>query len=248
MILLISLLLLSVLPLHASTTPCNATIGGKPIHSVYIVGTDTSAVAWAYKNLTDDGCINPVTDARKADAILNLTIPGKVRSADDSEGLPDASFSVSCATNSDSTLCTDSDGNQLITSCGPNGCSSYYGANPLADALGELRAALRKHYQNAWYNADASLYSVHGKLFWTAKPGDLWDDSLRSFTGQPKCKKNVFSRARNWRELASEHCHIEMQPRVSIDLNEHPTPKPIPVRPTIPDAVAAAVAERNSTN
>ena len=61
--------------MQAAPIPCTATVNGHQIRSVYIVGSDTSAVVWAYKNLTDHGCLNPVTDASKADVILNLRMP-----------------------------------------------------------------------------------------------------------------------------------------------------------------------------
>lgn len=54
---------------------CAADIDGYKIHTVYVMGTSYKAVAWAYKHLSDESCLTPVTSMDKADAILELVFP-----------------------------------------------------------------------------------------------------------------------------------------------------------------------------
>ena len=51
---------------------CEANIHGFKIHAVYVMGSQPNGVAWAYKHISEETCLTPVTDPSKADAILVL--------------------------------------------------------------------------------------------------------------------------------------------------------------------------------
>src|SRR5260370_33977833 len=95
--LLLALLLLAATAIPAHTQiKCEANINGFKIHNVYIMGDQYNGVAWAYKHLSEETCLTPVTDISKADAILEVYSPYTSSGRQSTE---DTSLSVSCTSN-----------------------------------------------------------------------------------------------------------------------------------------------------
>jgi hypothetical protein len=196
---------------------CEASIEGFKIHNVYIVGSWYSGVAWAYKHIGEETCMNPVTDPSKADAILEII--GHNQAAAESDPGP---LTVTCQSSRSSSSCLDSDGNVLTVACSGDVCSSSYGPSLASAVLGSIAQALR----NAWYQSEVRLYTTDHKLIWKSDSAkgdswhDLWPDKLREYTNSPPCKRSAFSakRYRNYRQWASENCGVQFDPLVSIDL------------------------------
>lgn len=201
-------------------TKCEANISGFKIRNIYITGDHYNGVVWAYKHIAENTCLTPVQDIAKADAILELYDP--------SAGQPKQPepFGVSCSSSGGSSMCTDSDGNMMTTNCDRNGCSSYYGPNPV-HAVGQ---ALSAWVHNASYQGEARIYTTDHKLLWRSIDqkkdhwSDLWVDKVREGTNSPGCDGRNWSvskdaqKYKNYRRWAAEHCGIEMPPPVSIDI------------------------------
>ena len=215
---LIAFALLLATAAHAQVK-CEASINGFKIHTVYVVGRQYSAVAWAYKHIAEATCLTPVLDPAKADAILDLEPAISGHPDKDSP----ASFSVTCSSSPGSSACIDSDGNEMNTFCDRAGnCTSSYGPS-LASAIGDL---LRAWVQSSWYAANAFLFTTDNKLLWkgTNQKGDWlgaqWPDLVRIGTGSPTCKVGAWQRSsfKNYRHWASEHCDVQFAPLASIDI------------------------------
>jgi hypothetical protein len=218
--LLVCFLLLSASLLSAQNGPkCEASLHGFEISTVYVVGHQYNAVAWAYKHIAEATCLTPVLDPAKADAILDLE-PATAGRANESSQEP---LTVTCSSSSGSSICVDSDGNEMDTTCDRVGnCTSSYGPS-LASGIGDL---LRAWVESSWYAANAFLYTADHKLLWrsTDQKGDWlgaqWPDLVRLGTGSPTCKVGAWQRSsfKNYRHWASEHCSVQFAPFVSIDL------------------------------
>lgn len=139
-------------------TQCEASLYGFRIHRVYVVGTQYNGVVWAYKHLAEATCITPVLNPSQADAILEI-VPA---SASAQENGP---LTVTCTSTPGSSLCLDSDGNEMSSSCNGGVCSSYYGPSIGAAILG----GLHQWIVNAWYNSNARLYTLDHKILWKSE-------------------------------------------------------------------------------
>ena len=197
---------------------CEANVNGFKIHTVYIIGSQPNGVAWAYKHIGEATCLTPVTDPTKADAILEI-VPNGIPSP--APGTPrDAPLSISCSSSGGSSTCLDSDGNELTVDCGRNGCISYYGPSPALLVL----HSLKEWANNAWYQSEARLFTQDHKLIWKSEDQkghfpDLWPDKLLLGTNTPhaECRKPRMG-YKNFRQWSSEHCGVDFDPLVSIDL------------------------------
>jgi len=215
-------LLLAVLAasgIASAQTKCEASINGYRIRTVYVTGNQFNAVVWAYKHLSEETCMTPVTDPAKADAILETINPYQSASQQPSDG----PLTVTCSSSAGSSSCIDSEGNELDVDCDSSGnCSSYYGPSPGVAIL----HAFDEWVKNASYQAEVKLYTPDHKLIWKSETQkgatwhDLWPDKLREATGSPVCPRNPFSahRYKNYRQWASERCGVVFDPLVSIDI------------------------------
>ncbi|HEX3569641.1 MAG TPA: hypothetical protein VHU44_02345 [Acidobacteriaceae bacterium] len=207
--------------LASAQTKCEANINGLKIRTIYIAGDHYNAVVWAYKHIAENTCLTPVQDITKADAILELYDPSANQPRQAAEP-----FSVSCSSGASSSVCTDSEGNMMSTTCNSNGCSSYYGPNPV-HAVGQ---ALSAWVHNASYQGEARVYTTDHKLLWRSVDqrkdhwSDLWIDKVREGTNSPGCDGRNWSvskdahKYKNYRRWAAEKCGIEMPTLVSIDI------------------------------
>lgn len=197
-------------------TPCVANIDGFKIHTVYVTGTSYNAVAWAYKHLSEESCLTPVTSLDNADAILELVRP-------DNPGAPISSvLTVTCNSSAGLSQCTDTDGNELDVTCDKDSnCSSYYGPSP-GNAIG---GALKEAFiTSRVYAAQARIYTLDHKVIWNSEliKGTLWQDKLKKAPLAPACKlPGAWSGNQyhfHYRDWAEKHCGITFDPLVSIDL------------------------------
>jgi hypothetical protein len=218
---LILMLLASSLGAGQAQEPvkCEASINGYKIKTIYIMGSHYSAVVWAYKHLAEWTCLTPVLDPAKADAILELYNFGDESPRQSAE----SPLNVSCSSNGDTSVCTDSDGNMMTTTCDASGCGSYYGPN----SAQEIGQALHAWIANASYQGEARIYTPDHKLLWRStdqKKATLWIDKVRLGTNSPGCDGRSWSvmrdahKYKNYRRWATEKCGIDMPPLVSIDL------------------------------
>lgn len=136
------------------------------IRKVYITGNNPGQVEWAYKHFPDNkgSCIKPVGTPEEADAILRIDPQYGPK---DTAARYDGPVSVQCSSSSNRTICTDSAGSEMVTSCstdrnGNVNCSSSYGPNvgaALVDAIGD--------YTRSTFVV-ASLYTKDGtRKIWT---------------------------------------------------------------------------------
>lgn len=202
-----------------SNVKCEASIDGTKIHNIYIMGEQYEAVAWAYKHISQETCMTPVTDVSKADAILEVnpyaTTPGNPPY--------DTTANVTCTVSNGATQCTDSAGNQLTADCSHGGCMGTYGPTPY-NALSSGYDALMG---TNWMDADAAIYTAaDNKLLWKSQDqrgdwyGATWMDKVRLGTNSPVCKVGTFrgSKYKNYRYWASTTCGVQFDPLVSIDI------------------------------
>jgi hypothetical protein len=199
---------------------CTADIDGYKIHTVYVMGTSYKAVAWAYKHLSDESCLTPVTSMDKADAILELVLPEGAHPTSS----PESALSVTCNSSAGDTQCLDSDGNEMDVSCDSAGnCSSYYGPS-LIHAVGGLVTTMIESSVGA---AEARIYTLDHKLVWKSElikakfPYTQWNDKIHMPPLAPACKMPNGWQAhdfKNFRHWASERCAIVFDPPISIDL------------------------------
>lgn len=199
--------------LHAQK--CEANLNGFRIHNIYIAGTSYNAVSWAYKHISEESCLTPVTSLDKADAILELSRPDRPTPVS-------SVFTVTCSGSAASSQCSDSDGNELDVSCDKSGyCSSYYGPSPGAAVGAFLKEAV---FTGRAYAAIARIYTIDHKLVWDSEmeKGTLWQDKLKKPPLAPACKlpgawssNQYHFQYRNW---AAEKCGISFDPAVSIDI------------------------------
>jgi hypothetical protein len=204
---------------------CEALINGYKVHSVYIIGTHFNGVVWAYKHIGEATCLTPVTDATKADAILDIYPNGgspAVLPSDAKAAAGEAPSFVSCHSSGGSSSCLDDQGNELTVSCDGNGnCSSYYGPS-LTHVVGQV---LYAWVSSAWYQSEAKLYTPDHKLLWKSEGTkgqhwyDFWTEKLREATFPIDCKIPAGNGTENhFRKWASEKCNVEFAPLVSIDI------------------------------
>jgi hypothetical protein len=196
---------------------CEANINGFKIHTVYIMGDQYNGVVWAYKHIAEETCLTPATDLGKADAILEvhrIWTPGSKEDA--------APISVSCLSNKNSTVCSDSTGNELTVYCTGGVCTSYYGPS----LLSAVASVFNEWISTRWYEADARLYTPDHKLLWKSEDqkgdwlGAGWPDKVRLGTNSPVCKVGAMSRSKykNFRHWAAQRCGVDFDPLVTIDL------------------------------
>ena len=201
----------------SAQTLCQASINSFNVHTVYITGDQYNAVAWGYKHLSEESCLTPVQDISKADAILDLYNPTPGVSTPKTDPI-----TVSCSDSRASSVCTDSNGNVLTTTCSVSGCSSYYGPNPL-HLVGQAAIA---RIANSNLAAEARLYTVDHKLLWQSTDqhgdhiGSTWADKLRLGTNSPMCHVGLSQRHdyKTYRHWASVKCGVVCDPPVDIDL------------------------------
>jgi hypothetical protein len=215
-------LLLAVLATAAQAhalAKCEANVNGYRISTVYVAGNHYNGVVWAYKHLSEETCLTPVTDPSKADAILEI-----VNNPMPDRG-PSDYLSVSCSSGLSSTSCLDSDGNELTVDCDRRGnCSSYYGPSP-GVALGH---ALSEWVHNASYQGEARLYTRDHKLIWKSEnqkghgPHEaLWYDKLKLGTLAPPCQMPGawgWSKYKNFRHWGTVSCGLDFDPLVVVDV------------------------------
>jgi len=170
-----------------------------PCQKVFVTGTQTHEIAWALtgeglnNNLYRNTCMQPVSDASKADAILDVEIDPKVAGAtearirDRENAIVSGNYWVSCSSNRNGSSCSDSTGNMLVTSCNTHGCSTYYGPNPLLVATNLLGDAI-----SAWAERSAGwgyLYDAKDHhLIWKYEGNGQWHADLATYS---QCKKKA---------------------------------------------------------
>jgi hypothetical protein len=211
------ILLINLAGYSRAQVKCEANISGFKIRTVYIMGDQYNGVAWAYKHLSEETCLTPTTDLSKADAILEVHRTWTPGSKADTTPL-----NVSCSSNSNSTRCADSTGNELTVNCSRGGCTSYYGPSLYSTVSKVFDAWI----STRWYQSDARLYTIDYKLLWKSENqkgdwlGALWPDLVRLGTNSPVCRVGAWSRNKykNYRHWASMTCGVEFDPPVSIDL------------------------------
>ncbi len=217
--LLAVLMLVSVTVVSTAQTKCDGSINGFRIHTLYVMGTQYNGVAHAYKHLSEETCFTPVTDVRKADAILEVVPLNDGTSAQRSV-IP----SVSCTSTPTSTTCLDSTGNEMTVECGGNVCTVTYGPDPAVAAL----HAVRIWVDSRWFMSEARLYTTDYKLLWKSEGqkgdhiGSDFMDKLRLATESPYCKRPGTWQQheyKTYRQWASTKCGVQFDPLVSIDLN-----------------------------
>jgi hypothetical protein len=196
---------------------CEANINGFKIHTVYIMGDQYNGVVWAYKHIAEETCLTPTTDLSKADAILEVHRFWTPGSKADS-----APLTVSCSSVRNSTVCSDSTGNELTVDCTGGVCTSYYGPS----LYSAVSSAFNQWISTRWYESDARLFTVDHKLLWKSEDqkgdwlGAGWPDKVRLGTNSPVCKVGRMSRSKykNFRHWATQQCGVEFDPLVTIDL------------------------------
>jgi len=214
---LVGLLVFGFAVLSRGQIKCEANINGFEIHTVYIMGDQYNGVVWAYEHIGEETCLTPTTDLSKADAILEvhrIWIPGS--KADTTP------LNVSCSSIRNSTVCSDSTGNELTVDCTGGVCTSYYGPS----LYSALSSAFHEWISTRWYESDARLYTVDHKLLWKSEDqrgdwlGAGWPDKVRLGTNAPVCKVGRMSRSKykTFRHWATERCGVEFDPLVTIDL------------------------------
>src|ERR1039457_2180106 len=109
---LAGLLVFGCAVLSYAQVKCEANINGFKIHTVYIMGDQYNGVVWAYKHIAEETCLTPSTDLSKADAILEVHRTWTPGSKADT-----APLTVSCSSIRNSTVCSDSTGNELTVDC-----------------------------------------------------------------------------------------------------------------------------------
>jgi len=213
---LIAFALLLVTTAHAQVK-CEADLHGFKIHAIYIVGSQSNAVVWAYKHIAEATCLTPTLDPSKADAILDLE-PAISGRAEESSQTP---LTVTCSSSPGSSVCVDSDGNEMDTICDRAGnCTSSYGPS-MASAIGGLVGAW---VRNSWYQTNAFLFTKDHKLLWKSEGYkglhwyELWPDLLRDATFIGPCNVPASKTKNRYREYASEKCGVKFDPLASIDL------------------------------
>jgi len=214
LILMASTLAVGQAPQHVK---CEASINGFKIHTVYIMGDQYNGVVWAYKHIAEETCLIPTDDLSKADAILEVHrfwTPGSQADT--------APLTVSCSSSRNSTICSDSSGNELTVNCSGGSCTSYYGPSMYSVVAGAFDAWI----STRWYESDARIYTVDHKLLWKSEDqkgdwaGAGWIDKVRLGTNSPVCKVGAWSRSKykNFRHWASMTCGVDFDPLLSIDL------------------------------
>lgn len=161
-----------------------------PCEKVFVTGTQLHEIAWALRgdgldnNLYKRTCMQPVSDAKDADAILDIEIDPKL--VPNVNRNPDsAGYWVNCSSDARGSFCSDSAGYMLMTNCSARGCSSYYGPNPaivLTQAVGD---ALRQ-----WAGSTAAwgyLFSTKDHhLIWKYQGVGQWHMDLTKYSECPK--------------------------------------------------------------
>jgi len=168
-----------------------------PCQKVFVTGSQVHEIAWALKgdglenNLYKKTCMQPVADASKADAILDVELDPKVarttekRIRDRENAVATGSFWVSCSSDSRGSYCIDSTGYALETSCNAHGCSTYYGPDVAGTALQLIGDALSawSEQRSAW----AFMFSAKDhKLIWKYEGLGPWHDDLTKYSECPK--------------------------------------------------------------
>ena len=181
-------------PLHAKDKKWDV-----PCQKVFIAGLQPHEIAWALKgdglenNLLKKTCMQPVSDASKADAILDIELDPEIagiteqRIRDRENAVATGNFWVSCNSDSRGSYCIDSTGYSLETSCNERGCSSYYGPN-----LGITAVQLIGDAINAWVERSAAwayMFSAKDhKLIWKYEGLGQWHDDLTKYS---ECQRSA---------------------------------------------------------
>ncbi len=164
-----------------------------PCEKVFVTGTQVHEITWALRgtglqnNLYKYTCQEPVARVEDADAILDLEWDPKFSpqslARDRREMLEErekemanGTVYVSCSSNAKGSVCTDSQGNMLESSCNSSGCSTYAGPNSLLAIVGALATSYTEHL--AATEAFVYLFSARDhKLIWKDQSiGTWWDD------------------------------------------------------------------------
>jgi hypothetical protein len=187
-----ALAVLSVAPLHAKEKKWDI-----PCQKVFVTGVQTHEIAWALKgagienNLYKSTCMQPVADAAKADAILDVEPDPQIAGMTEDRirrreaAVSSGDFWVSCNSDLRGSYCIDSTGYALETSCNERGCSSYYGQDPAISLLHVLGDALSAHLEqiSAW----AYMFSAKDhKLIWKYEGAGAWHYDLTKYS---ECQK-----------------------------------------------------------
>lgn len=172
-----------------------------PCQKVLVTGSQAHEIAWA---LTGDGlknnlykktCMQPVSDASKADAILDIELDPKVSGNTEKRidqrvqaresALVSGNFWVSCKSDMRGSYCIDSTGYSLETSCNESGCSTYYGPNPTLTLVQMIGDAI-----TAWVERSAAwayLFSTKDHtLIWKYEGVGQWHDDLTKYSRCPR--------------------------------------------------------------
>ena len=168
-----------------------------PCQKVFVTGTQIHEIEWALKgdgldnNLYKSTCLEPVTEASKADAILDIELDPKVAGAtegriqDRENAIASGNFWVSCNSDVRGSYCIDSSGYALQTSCNDYGCSSYYGPSVAVTAMQAIGDAI-----SAWAERSAGwgyLFSTRDhKLIWKYEGNGQWHYDLTKYSECPK--------------------------------------------------------------
>ena len=194
-----SCLYAAVVVLLTLTTPAHAKEKkwDIPCQKVFVTGIQQHEIAWALKgegldnNLYKNTCMQPVSDASKADAILDIELDPEVAGNTErriqrrENAISSGDFWVRCNSDKHGSYCIDSAGYALETSCTDTGCSSYYGPDPgiaLVRAVGDVLTAWIE--QSAGW---AYLYSAKDhSLIWKYEGNGQWHYDLTKYAQCPK--------------------------------------------------------------
>lgn len=168
-----------------------------PCQKVFVTGLQAHEIAWALKgeglqnNLYKKTCMQPVMDASKADAILDIEIDPQIsgiteqRIRDREAAVAGENFWVSCSSDNRGSYCIDSTGYALETSCNERGCSTYYGPDAVVTAMQLFGDAL-----SAWIertSAWAYMFSTKDHaLIWKYEGLGQWHDDLTKYSQCPR--------------------------------------------------------------
>lgn len=144
---------------------------GGCMRRVYVTGTQTYSVAWAYEKLSTKTCMIPIATPEEAEAILVLEPDG----TQPLSRIRTNSYSVTCRSTNGSVICTDSDGMESSTVCNHGTCSSYYGPSAYS-IVGDVGRAIVNHFLKNC--AHAYLYDKTGKMIWSYTGAYPWEMKL----------------------------------------------------------------------
>lgn len=201
------IILLPTSPVHAKDRKWDV-----PCQKVFVTGVQRHEIAWALKgnglenNLYKHTCMQPVTDASKADAILDVEPDPQIegmteqRIRNRENAVASGNYWVSCNSDLRGSYCIDSTGYALETSCDARGCSTYYGQEPVLPVLQLIGDALYAKIERS--SAWAYMFSAKDhKLLWKYEGDGAWHFDLAKYSECPKKAGTYGAACRNPKSL-----------------------------------------------